>query len=1161
LAREVRSYFTGLLSLRATHSRPVGPLARAVAFAVVALMSFGSNGWAATVYWDGTTGNWNDLTKWSTDLAGTTNPTSVPLTTADTLNFNTTPGAALTSTLYLNSTRGASSLLATMNFNATGATTLLGGVSGTPASNDLYVSTFTVNAGSGAVTIGDTAVTPTASVNLKAGSISFTNSSSSLLTLANGINSYGGSGTTTFTFTGSGNIKAGGVIGNGTGSNVVALTKSGSTGTMTLSGFAVNTFTGGVAVNGGTLLLDFANLATPTNLVNSANTLTLGGGTLSVKGKSSGTTAQTLANPTLTASTASSIVLNPNGGTSTTLTLGNTWTRNTNSSLLIDLSAGGALTSSPTLTNSVLGYAIVKDATSSGFATVSGGNVVRYTGATILSDNSDSSTTNYSYSGSGATLNWSNGITNRSVNSLAIDTSGGTATIDMGGASNVLTLTTGGLLMTGSNNAIIQNGVVGASVSEVIVNQFGAGTLTISGAVSGGAGTLIKTGTGKLILSGVNSFTGATRIEAGTLEIGGAGQLNSGSYAGTIANKGSLIYNSSAAQILNGAISGIGSVVKSGAGTLTLSGSNTFTGGLTISAGTVKFTLTNNLGSGNVVIGGSGDTVIDNAGVNQTVANITGWTLTGTGTITRANSGAAGIGWGIAKITGSSGGLIYTGVAAGTQVGAVTSDYTGGTTLTSGTIIMNGTNDGDTSTAGTFGNGSVASNVVTFNGASLRGGTSTATRTIYNNISFAADTTLAATSGGAAGTLTWAGEVTLNGSGTRTLTQASATQNWVFSNTIKNGTVSDFTVGITAAKSVTLSGANTFSGTLLASGTGGGSLALGNVNAVQNATLDTGTATASRAVTFTVAGINNTYNIGALQGADDLDIGGNTISVGSKVADTAFTGIISGSGGALTKVGGNTLTLSGANTYTGATQVNGGILNFANTSAKSSSTTVTAAAAGTVGLGVGETVYYSATNVSDLFNTNTLAGFNMDTSSGVAIDTTNATAGTFDQTTALTGSRALTKLGTGTLTLSQANTYTGATTVSAGTLSAGATNALQSTTAVTVTGGSLLVGVSNAINDSAEVTLNGGKIEMASSGGISENVGALTLTANSIIDFGTTGSANALAFLASNSKDWSTFTLTINNWTAASAVDTLRFGTTSSGLTGDQLSKITSVRF
>ena len=201
--------------------------------------------------------------------------------------------------------------------------------------------------------------------------------------------------------------------------------------------------------------------------------------------------------------------------------------------------------------------------------------------------------------------------------------------------------------------------------------------------------------------------------------------------------------------------------------------------------------------------GGSGNTVLDYIGANATNTNLTGWTLSGAGTITRSNSSGAGIGWGTAKITGSSGGLIYTAGSASAviQVGAVTSDYTGGTTLTSGMIVLNGTNNADTSTAGTFGNGSDAANVVTFNGASLRGGASTATRTIYNNIDFAVNTTHAPTSSGAVGKLTFAGDVTLNGSGTtRTLTQNSATVDWEFSGAIKDGTATHFTANTKSHK-------------------------------------------------------------------------------------------------------------------------------------------------------------------------------------------------------------------------------------------------------------------------------------------------------------------------------------------------------------------------
>jgi autotransporter-associated beta strand protein len=127
----------------------------------------------------------------------------------------------------------------------------------------------------------------------------------------------------------------------------------------------------------------------------------------------------------------------------------------------------------------------------------------------------------------------------------------------------------------------------------------------------------------------------------------------------------------------------------------------------------------------------------------------------------------------------------------------------------------------------------------------------------------------------------------------------------------------------TGAGVVRLSGANTFTGTATVTK---GTLALTNVNALQNATLNTGASAGTvNTVTFTIPGAN-TYNLGALTGADDLAIGANTISVGTKAEDHTFTGIISGAGGKLSKVGGNILTLDAANTYDGVTTIGGGTL-------------------------------------------------------------------------------------------------------------------------------------------------------------------------------------------------------------------------------------------
>ena len=136
---------------------------------------------------------------------------------------------------------------------------------------------------------------------------------------------------------------------------------------------------------------------------------------------------------------------------------------------------------------------------------------------------------------------------------------------------------------------------------------------------------------------------------------------------------------------------------------------------------------------------------------------------------------------------------------------------------------------------------------------------------------------------------------------------------------------------------VKLSAANTFSGTATTT-KDIATLALNHVDALQNATLDTG-ASGTQAVTFTAAG--TTYNIGALAGSDALDIGGNTISVGVKAADTSFNADISGASGGLTKVGSNKLTLTAGTSYSGATQITGGTLLLSSAGAINSTSGIT----------------------------------------------------------------------------------------------------------------------------------------------------------------------------------------------------------------------------
>ena len=301
----------------------------------------------------------------------------------------------------------------------------------------------------------------------------------------------------------------------------------------------------------------------------------------------------------------------------------------------------------------------------------------------------------------------------------------------------------------------------------------------------------------------------------------------------------------------------------------------------------------------------------------------------------------------------------------------------------------------------------------------------------------------------------------------------------------------------TGAGKFTLSGTNTHSGAVVVSaGTLGvsGGASIGNSSAVSVAS----------GASLSLDGGGET--IGSLAGAGNMELTAYTLTLGGNNTSTSFSGVISSTGtSGFIKIGSGTFTLSGANTYTGSTTVNAGVLSVSGGSAIGNTSAVTVASGATLELAASETI-------------GSLAG-----AGTVSLGSYTLTAGGNDTSTSFSGTiggnGGLTKLGTGTFTLSGANTYNGATTVSAGTMLV--TGALGATSSLNVNTGATLGGTGSifAANSTNSTQLNNGSTLAPGVVGINDGAGALTINGNLGFVSSSTLSANINGTTAGTGHD------------------------------------------
>jgi autotransporter-associated beta strand protein len=927
----------------------------------------------------------------------------------------------------------------------------------------------------------------------------------------------------------------------GSGGGAVGLTKLGNN-TLVLEGN--NTFTGNTKINAGNLQI--GNGSTTGSL--SASSAISNNGTLTFNRTDTVTQGSEFSSAGITGTGS----LTQNGTGTLVLNANNTYTGATTiNSGTLQLGSGGT-SGSLSSSSAVVNY---------GTLSINRSDIV--TQGSIFSSAAISGTGNISQDGTGTLVlnaaNTYNGTTLLNAGTLAINnnTAIGSGILRINGGT--IDNTSGSAISLSNNNAQIWNGDFSFAGTGDLNLGTGAVTmnasralnvisrnLTVGGAIAGSTYGLTKNGNGTLILSGNNTYTGMTRILGGMLQLAKTGSLYNGSNANWLASNirvasGSVLafnvggtneFSTSNVTILlnnlggaNGSSAGgfeAGSTIafdttnasgsnftiadsitdtsgsgggslaltKLGTNVLILTGNNSFTGDTKINAGTLQ------LGNGGTTGSLSSSGVISN---------------NGTLTFNRTNTVTQGADFSAAAITGT-GNLTQNGT--GTVVLNANNTYSGATTVNGGTLSINSIgNGGNASAIGSSSNASA--NLVLGNATLLYTGENASTNRNF--------------------ILTTGTNTTIDISNNATTLTLSGTSTGTTGGITKNGT-----------GRLVLSGANSYSGyTVLNAGT----LALNNNSAIGSSIFRINGGTIDNtSVSAKTININSQIWNGdfTFAGSNDLSLGAINSTVNmtaSRILNVSagnltISGNIFGTNSTLTKNGSGTLILTGTNSYTGNTTVSGGMLQFTKSyslyngaTANWTASKIKIASGGTLALNVGVADEFTTGNIQTFIN-NVVAGGGFAAGSTLALDTTNASAGTFTLADALYNgagnSIGLKKLGTNILILTGGNSYTGATTIEAGTLQIGSGGTIGSlaTTSSIINNGTLLFNRSDTVTQGSTFSSNG----ITGTGNLTKN-GTGTLVLNAANTYNGSTTLNTGTLVINNNGAIGNGTLIINGGT------------------------------